>query len=117
MFPKQRKRRLRNSDSIRKIVSEINLTVNDLVTPIFLTEGEKVKEEIRKTPQKSRNNTEKPLISLKRMDIPSIETLKGVDNLTDLPLHAYSYETNKEKDIITKLKNEIKRLKDDKAKS
>ena len=39
MFPKQRKRRLRNSDSIRKIVSEINLTVNDLVTPIFLTEG------------------------------------------------------------------------------
>ena len=35
MFPKQRKRRLRNSDSIRKIVSEINLTVNDLITPIF----------------------------------------------------------------------------------
>ena len=50
MFPKQRKRRLRNSDSIRKIVSEINLTVNDLVTPIFLTEGEKVKEEIESMP-------------------------------------------------------------------
>ena len=50
MFPKQRKRRLRNSDSIRKIVSEIDLTVNDLVTPIFLTEGEKVKEEIESMP-------------------------------------------------------------------
>ena len=50
MFPKQRKRRLRKSDSIRKIVSEINLTVNDLVTPIFLTEGKKVKEEIESMP-------------------------------------------------------------------
>ncbi len=50
MFPKQRKRRLRNSDSIRKIVRENNLTVNDLVTPIFLTEGEKVKEEIESMP-------------------------------------------------------------------
>ena len=52
MFPKQRKRRLRNSDSIRKIVSEINLTVNDLITPIFLTEGEKIKEEILKVNSK-----------------------------------------------------------------
>ena len=50
MFPKQRKRRLRNSNSIRKIVSENNLTVNDLVTPIFLTEGKKVKEEIESMP-------------------------------------------------------------------
>ena len=50
MFPKQRKRRLRNSDSIRKIVSEINLTVNDLITPIFLAEGEKIKEEIESMP-------------------------------------------------------------------
>ena len=50
MFPKQRKRRLRNSDSIRKIVSEINLTVNDLITPIFLTEGKKIKEEIESMP-------------------------------------------------------------------
>ena len=50
MFPKQRKRRLRNSNSIRKIVSENNLTVNDLVTPIFLTEGEKIKEEIESMP-------------------------------------------------------------------
>ena len=50
MFPKQRKRRLRNSDSIRKIVSENNLTVDDLVTPIFLTEGEKIKEEIESMP-------------------------------------------------------------------
>jgi porphobilinogen synthase len=50
MFPKQRKRRLRNSDSIRKIVCEINLSVNDLVTPIFLAEGEKIKEEIESMP-------------------------------------------------------------------
>ena len=50
MFPKQRKRRLRNSNSIRKIVSENHLTVNDLVSPIFLTEGKKVKEEIESMP-------------------------------------------------------------------
>ena len=50
MFPKQRKRRLRNSNSIRKIVSENDLTVNDLVTPIFLIEGEKIKQEIQSMP-------------------------------------------------------------------
>ena len=50
MFPKQRKRRLRNSNSIRKIVSENHLTVDDLVTPIFLTEGKKIKEEIESMP-------------------------------------------------------------------
>jgi len=50
MFPKQRKRRLRNSNSIRKIVSENHLTVNDLVAPIFLTEGKKIKEEIESMP-------------------------------------------------------------------
>ena len=50
MFPKQRKRRLRNSSSIRKIVRENHLTVNDLVAPIFLTDGKKIKEEIESMP-------------------------------------------------------------------
>ena len=50
MFPKQRKRRLRNSNSIRKIVSENHLTVNDLVAPIFLTVGQEIKEEIESMP-------------------------------------------------------------------
>ena len=57
MFPKQRKRRLRNSDSIRKIVSENNLTVNDLVVPVFLTEGKKVKEEIAELIEAVENNS------------------------------------------------------------
>ena len=47
-FPSTRLRRVRNSDWIRRLISENNLTSDDLILPIFLTEG-KNKIEIIKT--------------------------------------------------------------------
>ena len=78
MFPKQRKRRLRNSDSIRKIVSENHLTVNDLVAPIFLTEGEKIKEEIESMPgyfRLSLDLLEEEIDSLWKLGLKAVLTL------------------------------------------
>ncbi len=40
-------RRLRSSDSMRRLVRETALSVNDLVYPLFVREGEGVKEPIR----------------------------------------------------------------------
>lgn len=46
-FPKIRMRRLRSSDSMRRLVRETALSVNDLVYPLFVREGRGLKEPIK----------------------------------------------------------------------
>ena len=50
MYPNQRNRRLRESKAIRALVRENRLSVNDLMLPIFVTEGRQVKEAINSMP-------------------------------------------------------------------
>ena len=45
-FPKSRLRRTRMKSFSRKMVSENNLTANDVIWPVFLSEGDKSKTEI-----------------------------------------------------------------------
>ena len=49
-FPSTRLRRVRNSDWIRRLISENNLSVNDLILPIFLKEGKNKIEKIKSMP-------------------------------------------------------------------
>lgn len=49
-FPVTRHRRLRGSQGIRNLVRETSLGVNDLIYPIFVTEGEDIKSEISSMP-------------------------------------------------------------------
>jgi len=46
-FPKTRLRRLRSSDAMRRLVRETNLSANDLVYPLFVRQGEGLKEPIK----------------------------------------------------------------------
>ena len=46
MHSNQRSRRLRQSPAIRQMVSENQLTINDLILPLFVTEGNRVKDPI-----------------------------------------------------------------------
>ena len=46
-FPKNRMRRLRSSPSMRRLVRETNLSVDDLVYPLFVREGQDLKEPIK----------------------------------------------------------------------
>jgi len=46
-FPKIRMRRLRCSDSIRRLVRQTSLSVDDLVYPLFVREGQDLKEPIK----------------------------------------------------------------------
>ena len=46
-FPKTRLRRLRSSPSMRRLVRETTLSVDDLVYPLFVHEGKKFKEPIK----------------------------------------------------------------------
>lgn len=46
----QRPRRLRRNDALRRMVRETEITVNDLIYPMFVTEGENQKEEVSSMP-------------------------------------------------------------------
>jgi len=46
-FPKKRMRRLRSSPSMRRLVRQTNVSVDDLVYPLFVREGEGIKEPIK----------------------------------------------------------------------
>ena len=50
MYPLVRNRRLRASESIRKLVRETELTPTDFLVPLFVVEGQGVKEEIPSMP-------------------------------------------------------------------
>lgn len=50
MYPYQRNRRNRHSRNIRNLIRENNLSVNDLMMPVFVVEGEGIKEEISAMP-------------------------------------------------------------------
>ncbi len=49
-YPKKRMRRIRQSDFSRNLVRENNLTVDDLIYPVFVLEGENQKEAVASMP-------------------------------------------------------------------
>ena len=49
-YPKTRLRRVRNNDWIRRLVSENDLSTNDLILPLFIREGKNKVESIKNMP-------------------------------------------------------------------
>ena len=49
-FPTDRPRRLRRTESIRRLVRETHLHVDDLVQPLFVVPGKNILSEIRSMP-------------------------------------------------------------------
>ena len=49
-FPLSRPRRLRRDDFTRRLVREHALSVNDLIYPVFVLEGEKRRESVASMP-------------------------------------------------------------------
>ena len=49
-YPGNRPRRLRRDDFSRRLVREHSLSVNDLIYPVFVTEGKKVKQPVESLP-------------------------------------------------------------------
>lgn len=50
MFPEVRMRRLRRTQNIRNMVQEVQLNMNDYIYPIFVIEGQNIKNEIPSMP-------------------------------------------------------------------
>ena len=58
-FPSTRLRRVRSSHWVRRLVSENNLSVDDLILPIFITEGKNKVEKIKNMPAVYRYSLDK----------------------------------------------------------
>ncbi|MBO1002609.1 porphobilinogen synthase [Pseudogracilibacillus auburnensis] len=84
-FSFKRHRRLRSSESLRALVTETTLTINDFIYPLFIVEGEKVKNEVSSMPgvfQISLDFLEEELNELESLGIRAV-ILFGVPNDKD----------------------------------
>lgn len=66
-FPVTRLRRLRYNSTIRELVSETSISTNDLVMPLFVTFGEKVKQEIASMPGQYRLSVDELVLKCKTL--------------------------------------------------
>jgi len=82
-YPKTRLRRMRKSQWLRNLVSETNLSPNDLVLPIFVRDGKNRIESIRSMPGIKRYTIDKlPIIlkQVKKYNIPMVALFPNTPN-------------------------------------
>jgi porphobilinogen synthase len=75
MYPIIRPRRLRANEAIRRMVRENKLTVDDLIYPLFVCEGEGIKREINSMPgvyQMSVDVVVNECIELEKLGLPAV---------------------------------------------
>jgi len=74
-FPQLRLRRLRRTEALRALVRETKVDVGDLVYPLFVIEGRKIKQAINSMPGQYRFSTDllaKEVEEIARLGIPAI---------------------------------------------
>jgi len=83
----RRNRRLRTNENIRSLVRETILSPNDFIVPLFVVEGNGIKEEIPSMPNYFRlslDNLEKEIKELQKLNLKSVLLfVKVPDNLKD----------------------------------
>lgn len=102
----KRHRRLRSSDTMRKMVRETFLRKEDLIYPIFVVEGESVKNEVASMPgvfQISLDYLHKEMEEVHRLGIPSVIVFGVPADKDDVGSSAY-HETG----IVQKAIKQIK---------
>ena len=80
-----RTRRLRKTENIRRLVRENKLTIDDLIYPLFIEEGENIETEIVSMPGIKRfslDRISKELDEVVDLDIPAV-LLFGIPNDKD----------------------------------
>ncbi len=85
IFPSYRPRRLRKNTAFRRMVRETDLTVNDLIYPMFVIHGKQVKNEISSMPgnfQLSVDNLVKEARKVHGLGIPAV-ILFGIPKTKD----------------------------------
>ena len=82
-FPSTRLRRIRMKEFSRRLVSENNLSVNDLIWPLFVCEGNNIADKINSMPNVFRysiDNILKELETAVKLKIPAIALFPQIDS-------------------------------------
>ena len=82
-YPSTRLRRVRNSKWIRRLISENNLSTNDLILPIFVREGKNKKEKIKSMPGVYRYSVDmlnQVMKDVKKYKIPMVALFPYINN-------------------------------------
>ena len=113
-YPDIRLRRVRNSDWVRRLVSENNLSSNDFILPIFVTEGKNKIHEIKSMPNVFRYSVDKldGIVSkAEKSGIPMIALFPHTDNnKKDKKGTEALNENNLICKSIRKIKNKFKKI-------
>lgn len=91
-FPRQRLRRLRQNESLRRLVRETTLSVSDLIYPMFVTTGRDRREEITSMPGQYRWSVDllvKEATEVKLLGIPAVILFGIPDRKDDRGTSAY----------------------------
>ena len=75
MYPINRNRRLRTSETLRNLIRESTITPNDFLVPLFIIEGENKKQEIKSMPNYFKMSID---LILKEINILHVLGLKSV---------------------------------------
>ncbi|MBM4271338.1 MAG: porphobilinogen synthase [Deltaproteobacteria bacterium] len=92
-FPAYRPRRLRKNEHFRRMIRETSLSVDDLVSPLFVTSGKNVKNPINSMPghfQMSVDHLVKEIQETKGLDIPAVLLFGIPEKKDDLASAAFA---------------------------
>ena len=87
-FPRVRMRRNRLTDFSRRLISENKLSIDDLIYPIFITYGSKVKEEVSSMPGIYRYSLDllhKEIEYISSLNIPAVAFFPKIENELKTP--------------------------------
>ncbi|GHA41519.1 delta-aminolevulinic acid dehydratase [Amylibacter ulvae] len=87
-FPMSRPRRLRQTEWMRRLVSENTLTAADLIWPIFICDGQDVEEPIESMPGVSRMSIDRAVIAANEaanLEIPAIALFPNTPDALKTP--------------------------------
>ncbi|MBW2656583.1 MAG: porphobilinogen synthase [Deltaproteobacteria bacterium] len=93
LFPDYRPRRLRQNEALRRMIRETSLSVNDLILPLFVIDGQDVKNPISSMPghfQLSIDNFLKTAEDVYELGIPAIVLFGIPENKDALGTRAYT---------------------------
>ncbi|MEE8471440.1 MAG: porphobilinogen synthase [Dehalococcoidia bacterium] len=106
-FPQLRLRRLRRTETLRRMVRETAIHVNDLIYPLFVVPGRGVKEEIESMPTSfhlSVDSLSREAEEIQRLGIPAIIMFGLPETKNELATGAYAADG-----IVQQAVREIKR--------
>jgi porphobilinogen synthase len=106
MFPEHRPRRLRRTETIRRMVRETTISISDLIYPLFIKEGRSIKEPIQSMPSQFRYSPDMisgEIKKIKARGIPAV-LLFGIPSRKD----TYATEAHRKDGVVQKAIHEIK---------